>query len=97
MPDTYTPDKIKQRLHDHPNWRLGDDGQLHADFEFDNFMQNMLFVNAVAHLAQTADHHPDLFVHSYSKLTISLMSHKADGITDNDFDLIAQIDQLPRP
>lgn len=97
MPKTYNPDEIKERLNDHPHWRLGDDGQLHADYEFDNFMQNMLFVNAVAHLAQTADHHPDLFVHSYKKLAISMMTHSANGITDNDFGLIAQIDRLPLP
>lgn len=97
MPNTYTPDAITQRLNDHPDWRLGDDGQLHADFTFDNFMQTMLFVNAVAHLAQTADHHPDLLIHSYKKLAINVMTHSEDGITDKDFDLVAQIDQLPRP
>ncbi len=97
MPKTYTPEDITRRLREHPNWRLGDDGQLHADFAFGNFMQTMLFVNAVAHLAQTADHHPDLFVHGYNKLTLSLMTHSAGGITDRDFALIAQIDALPRP
>jgi 4a-hydroxytetrahydrobiopterin dehydratase len=92
----YTRDEITARLAGHPTWRLGDDGQLHADFTFKNFMQVMLFANAIAHLAQAADHHPDLLIHGFKYLSISVMTHSEGGITDNDFNLIAQIDNLPQ-
>ena len=97
MPTLYTPDEINARLGDYPAWTLGEDGQLHATFEFKNFMQNVLFLNAVAHLAEAADHHPDMRVHGWNKLTLSLMTHSAGGITDKDFTLIEQIDALPAP
>lgn len=97
MATVYTPDQIAERLSDHPGWSLGDDGQLHAVFEFKNFMQAILFLNAVAHLAEAADHHPDLCVHGWNKLAVTLSTHSAGGITDKDFALIAQIAALPDP
>jgi len=97
MPTVYTPDQIASRLSEHPGWSLGDDGQLHATFEFKNFMQTILFLNAVAHLAEAADHHPDLCVHGWNKLDITLSTHSANGITDKDFALVAQIAALPAP
>jgi 4a-hydroxytetrahydrobiopterin dehydratase len=93
---TYTPAEITARLADHPDWQLGDDGQLHAAYTLKNFTQVMLFVNAIAHLAEVANHHPDLLIHGWKHLSISLMTHDQGGITDNDFALIAQIDALPR-
>lgn len=88
--------QIQSRLQDHPDWRLEGDGQLHAEFTFKNFRQAILFVNAIAHLAEVADHHPDLCIHDYKQVSIRLMTHSAGGITAKDFDLIAQIDALPR-
>jgi 4a-hydroxytetrahydrobiopterin dehydratase len=93
---TYPPDEIAARLAGHPAWSLGDDGQLHATFTLKNFAQVMLFVNAIAHVAETANHHPDLLIHGWKRLSISLMTHDQGGITDLDFDLIAKIDALPR-
>jgi 4a-hydroxytetrahydrobiopterin dehydratase len=92
----FTTTEIKQHLADHPNWSLGDDGQLHADYTLKNFMQVMLFANAIGHLAQAADHHPDLLIHGYKHLRVSLMTHSEGGITDKDFVLIRQIDALPQ-
>jgi 4a-hydroxytetrahydrobiopterin dehydratase len=91
----YTDDDIRAWLADHPDWSLGDDGQLHATFTLKNFTQVMLFANAIGHLAEAADHHPDLLIHGYKNLSISLMTHHEGGITDKDFALVAQIDALP--
>ena len=93
---TYTPAEIAARLTEHPDWQLGEDGQLQAAYTLKNFTQVMLFVNAIAHLAEVANHHPDLLIHDWKHLSISLMTHDQGGITDNDFALIAQIDALPR-
>lgn len=96
MAKVYDKTGIEQKLNDYPGWTLGEDGQLHRELTFKNFAQAMLYASAVGHLADTADHHPDLFVHSYKNLRISLMTHSEKGITDKDFDLIEQIDALPR-
>ena len=92
----YSDVEIQSRLQDHHDWRLEGDGQLHAEFMFKNFRQAILFVNAIAHLAEVADHHPDLCVHDYKQVSIRLMTHSEGAITSRDFDLIAQIDALPR-
>jgi 4a-hydroxytetrahydrobiopterin dehydratase len=92
----YAPADIAARLADHPDWSYGEDGQLHAAFTFASFSQTMQFANAVALLAETADHHPDLRIHGYRHLSLDLMTHSAGGITDRDFRLVAAIDGLPR-
>lgn len=96
MAKTYTPDEINAKLKDFPGWTLGDDGQLHKEFTFKNFLQALTFANAVGHLADTANHHPDVSIYSYKHLRLDLMDHEADGISDKDFALIEQIDELPR-
>lgn len=92
----FSPDEITDRLAAYPGWVLGADGQLHTEFEFKDFAQTMLFANAVAHLAQVADHHPDILIHDYKKLALTLSTHSAGGITDRDFRLAEQINALPR-
>lgn len=88
---------VRERLRDHPAWHLAVDGQLECELTFKNFNRMVLFVNAIAYLAETHDHHPDLLLHDYKQLTIRMMTHSAGGITERDFALLAQIDALPRP
>ena len=95
MTTPYDRAQIEAKLADFPDWQLGNDGQLHAEYTFKNFSRAMLFANAIGLLAEHADHHPDLFIHSYRHVKISLMTHSQNGITDKDFALIAQIDALP--
>ncbi len=94
---TYTPQEVRERLAAHPDWQLGEDGQLHRTFTLKNFAQALLLLNAIGHLAEVADHHPDLRLHGWKHLSVSLMTHDQGGITDLDFALMAQIDALPRP
>ena len=95
MTKTYSQAEIEEKLADYPNLSLGDGGQLHAHFTFKNFSRAMLFANAVGLLAEQADHHPDLFIHDYRHVRISVMTHSQKAITDKDFALIKQIDALP--
>ncbi|WP_119067699.1 4a-hydroxytetrahydrobiopterin dehydratase [Aggregatilinea lenta] len=92
----YSDVEIQSRLQAHPDWRLEGDGQLHAEFMFKNFHQAVLFVNAIAHYAEVADHHPDLCIHDYKQVSVRLMTHSEGSITSKDFDLVTQIDALPR-
>jgi 4a-hydroxytetrahydrobiopterin dehydratase len=94
MTTPYGPDQVAGLLADRPAWRLGEDGRLHADFSFADFPRALLFVAAVGHLAEAADHHPDLLVHGYRNVRISLVSHDVSGITDRDLRLADRIDRL---
>jgi 4a-hydroxytetrahydrobiopterin dehydratase len=60
-------------------------------YQFRNFAQAMEFVNRVAGLAESANHHPDIDIR-YSKVTLTLSTHDAGGITSNDVALARAID-----
>jgi 4a-hydroxytetrahydrobiopterin dehydratase len=51
-------------------------------------------VNAIAEQAQRADHHPDILLHDYRHLTVTLSTHAAGGLTHRDFALAQAIDDL---
>ena len=73
-------------------WRLID-GALEKTFSFANFHATMSFVNAVAHMANIEDHHPDLKV-SYAKCTVRFNTHDVQGISVSDFFCAAKVDAL---
>jgi 4a-hydroxytetrahydrobiopterin dehydratase len=64
------------------------------DLEFADFVAAVAFVNAVAALAEQADHHPDMLVHAYKHVRLTLTTHSAGGLTARDFELAAAIDAL---
>ena len=64
------------------------------DYEFDDFRGAMAFVNRVADLAEEANHHPDILVHGWNKVRLTLTTHSAGGLTDNDFQMARRIDAL---
>ena len=73
-------------------WRLID-GALEKSFSFKNFHQTMGFVNALAFIANTEDHHPDLQV-SYSRCTVRFNTHDVNGISVSDFFCASKVDAL---
>jgi 4a-hydroxytetrahydrobiopterin dehydratase len=64
-------------------------------FEWEDFAEAMKFVNAVARAAEKADHHPDIDIR-WNKVTMSLSTHSAGGLTANDFDMARKIDRLAK-
>jgi 4a-hydroxytetrahydrobiopterin dehydratase len=64
------------------------------EFQFSNFSEAVEFVNKVAELAEKADHHPDIFIHSYKKVRIELFTHSLGKITDKDYSLAKEIDKI---
>lgn len=78
-----------------PGWRLSTDGlSLHRAFEFKNFFRTMSFVNALAHVANIEDHHPDLEV-GYNYCRVRYTTHAIKGLSENDFICAAKIDRIP--
>ena len=79
----------------HGDWRLSDDGKsLHREWKFRNFFHTMSFVNAVAHIANAEDHHPDLEV-GYGACKMKFTTHAINGLSENDFICAAKIDLIP--
>jgi 4a-hydroxytetrahydrobiopterin dehydratase len=62
-------------------------------YTFKSFMPAIGFVNKIAEAAEKAGHHPDITI-NYSLVTISLSTHSEGGVTQKDFDLAQQIDQI---
>ena len=67
---------------------------LERDFAFDDFAGAMAFVNQVAEAAEEAGHHPDILIHGYKKVRLTLSTHSEGGLTDADFALARRIDGL---
>ena len=67
---------------------------LERGFEFDDFAGAMAFVNRVAEAAEEANHHPDIFIHGWNKVKLSLSNHSAGGLTEMDFTMAARFDDL---
>jgi 4a-hydroxytetrahydrobiopterin dehydratase len=91
-----TSDEMTARLADLQGWQVVD-GALTKTYTVKSFAHGVLFVGAIGQLAEAANHHPDVKLHDYSKLTISLVTHSEGGVTEKDCDLAAQVEALPQP
>ena len=75
-----------------PGWSIVDN-TLTKSFSFANFDATMTFVNAVADVARSQNHHPDLTV-SYARCAVTFSTHDAGGLTRNDFICAARTESL---
>ena len=75
-------------------WKILDD-HLTKEFTFTNYTKAVEFVTKILPLANKADHHPDILIHSYKKVKIILITHSQNKITSKDHSLAKQIDLLP--
>jgi 4a-hydroxytetrahydrobiopterin dehydratase len=65
------------------------------DHEFKDFAEAIAFVNRVAEAAEEANHHPDILVHEWNNVRLTLTTHSAGKLTDNDRAMAERIDGLP--
>ncbi len=78
-----------------PNWHFEKQNTtLVRTVTFKNFMQAVEQINQIAQLAEEEGHHPDLNLHNYKQLTITLTTHAIKTLSLNDFILASKIDQL---
>jgi 4a-hydroxytetrahydrobiopterin dehydratase len=94
MADLLDDHEIDERLGALPGWRREGDA-LVRDLDRKNFAAAMAYVNEVADLAEVANHHPDILVHGWNKVRLTVTNHSAGGLTPADFALAAEIDTLP--
>jgi 4a-hydroxytetrahydrobiopterin dehydratase len=79
-----------------PAWTLDEKAtSLRREFSFRDFYRTMSFVNALAHVANIEDHHPDLEV-GYNVCRVRYSTHAIGGLSENDFICAAKLDQIPR-
>lgn len=85
---------IHQHLGILPGWRLASSRKgIEKEFRFDDFHRTMAFVNAVAWIAHSEDHHPDLKV-SYPSCHVYFATHDVGGLSLNDFICAAKVESL---
>jgi 4a-hydroxytetrahydrobiopterin dehydratase len=92
MAELLGEDDIAARLED-SEWRREGD-EIVRGWQFENFAQAMEFVNRVAQAAEEANHHPDILVHGWNKVKLSLTNHAAGGLTEADFAIAGRFDGL---
>ena len=84
--------EINQKMAGLHGWSL-DQGRLYRSFVFENFIEAFGFMSKVALLAQAMDHHPE-WSNVYNRVEIFLKTHDVGGISERDFHLAAQINNL---
>ena len=87
-----TDDQITAELSESPGWTT-ENGEITQTFERRDFRDALLLVGAVAFLAEEASHHPDIDIR-WNKVTLTLSTHSAGGLTAADFSLARRISAL---
>jgi 4a-hydroxytetrahydrobiopterin dehydratase len=88
-----TDEEITEGLASLPTWERA--GQsITCTTELADFRASMLYLGAVAYLAEQAEHHPDILI-QWNKVTLTLSTHSAGGLTAADIALAGQISALP--
>jgi 4a-hydroxytetrahydrobiopterin dehydratase len=90
-----SPAQAQEMLRQLAGWTLGADAKtIRREFAFKDFYRTMSFVNALAHLANIEDHHPDLAV-GYNYCHVTFTTHAIRGLSENDFVCAAKLDLIP--
>lgn len=84
--------QISERLSQLSQWSEMN-GAIQRTYQFKDFKQAMEFVNKAANLAEERQHHPDILIR-WNKVTLTLSTHDAGGITEKDFDFAESIDSV---
>lgn len=92
MSTLLTDHEITLKLQQLKQWSLSGK-EIRKTFDLKDFVHAMGFVNSVALLAEKANHHPDIDIR-WNRVTLSLSTHSAGGLTQKDFDLAGAIDAI---
>ncbi len=88
-------EQYAQYIDDLPHWTITNSGKaIERNFVFKNFAEALVFVNKVGALAEEEEHHPDILMHGWKNVRISLYTHTVGGLSLNDFIVAAKTDQL---
>ena len=85
--------KNKTALEDNMAW-INDDNMLIKDFEFEDFKGAISFVTKIADIAEKMNHHPNILIHDYKHVRVTLATHSEGKVTSKDIELSRQIDGI---
>lgn len=74
-------------------WKVVDNERIKREFTLKSFMKSISFIQQIAEIADSEDHHPDMHVY-YKDVVIELSTHAIGGLSDNDFIMAAKIDDI---
>ena len=74
-------------------WKVVKNHHLEKQFKFKDFQEALDFTNEVGDLAESVDHHPDIYL-AWGEVKLTLWTHKIDGLTESDFVFAAKVDKL---
>jgi thiol peroxidase len=84
---------IDKLLAQHRGWELIEGKKLRKEFKFKDFVEAKYFVDLISLIAQEQGHHPTITI-TYNKVRLTLTTHAASGLTENDFIMARIIDEL---
>jgi 4a-hydroxytetrahydrobiopterin dehydratase len=84
-------DVIEKNLKELTNW-IYSNNQIEKEFSFKDFIEASSFVTSVGLEAEKMDHHPDILIHSWNKVKITVSTHSEGGVTEKDFQLAKKIE-----
>ena len=92
-----TPPMNKEKAHEmlgqlDGGWNLPRDGHIEKRYKFNNFARALDFANKIGAIAETQDHHPDLYL-AWGKCRVEIWTHLINGLTESDFVLAAKSDR----
>ncbi len=77
-----------------PTWVLADDAKsITKKYVFKDFKEALAFINIIGEIAESEGHHPNIHLTNYNNVEITLSTHAAKGLTNNDFIMAAKIDE----
>lgn len=86
-------DEIENNLDNLNGWSYINNS-IQKIFELNNFSAAIAFIVQIGIEAERIDHHPEIHLHGWNKVTIKLSTHSVNGITEKDFNLAHQIERL---
>ncbi len=93
----FSREQYEPYLKEIEDWEVVEDRKIRKEYKFKDFKEALSFVNKVGGIAERENHHPDLFLHNWNRVRISLTTHAIKGLSKNDFIMAAKIDEMHHP
>ena len=92
-PKALEKDEVDAALRQLPGWARAEEGRIHKEYRFEDFIEAFGFMTRAAIVAEKMDHHPE-WANVYNRVSVALYTHDADGITLSDLELAAALEEL---
>jgi 4a-hydroxytetrahydrobiopterin dehydratase len=86
-------DQIRDKLKNFTGWEYRSQA-VEKTYRRSGFMEAVEFVNRIAVIAESIDHHPDISIHDYNQITVRTWTRSEEAVTEKDFKLVKEIEKL---